>query len=454
MKEQRRPSKSSLLSNLSRDYSSSSLHIPSKDKEESLLHSSMPPDLLLSDLMPLSTMPASSASSLHSRNSREIDYSASTSPTSIASSSHSQTNTPTQISVTGRVLSPISASGGSRLPRRNLVSPLPHSPHTPRIPTRVISNLPKSKGVQMVSEMRARVKTLEMKIHSNMPRLRVGSSATSGVGNPRVPLNVANRLTQVADKEVPNVNDSPDWVIITDRQGSPRKSQALTSSRLPPPDFSNNTIRPNRAGSALGRTIKPTLYQSQTQHNPRSRTPLPPADAYKPPLDKPVATAISPKEPAELARPHSRIAAFAASTASALAPPTDNMPRRSVTPTQLPQSSHFRKSTAGKPPTTSLMSNRRGSASANVVHAGTTPGRGQRRNVTTPSTPPPPLPSLRPVNRTTAIAEVTAEPSAFMKSRIGAPAALTKSRIGRPKSVGGPPRDEDGKGRERSGTMH
>lgn len=61
------------------------------------------------------------------------------------------------------------ASEKSVTPRRGSIMGSP----SPSIP------LAKSKGVQMVSEMRARVRNLELKIHSRVPRLRLGSFSKS-----------------------------------------------------------------------------------------------------------------------------------------------------------------------------------------------------------------------------------------------------------------------------------
>jgi hypothetical protein len=123
------------------------------------------------------------------------------------------------------------------LPKR---SPLPQQllnekPPFPRkgSTSSTVSTLPaKSKGVQMVSEMRARVRNLELKIHSRVPRLRMGSFSRST--SPRHLKSPANENSTPLNQNRPSIDqlslgsrsrtsmesnnrqgaESPGWVLI------------------------------------------------------------------------------------------------------------------------------------------------------------------------------------------------------------------------------------------------
>ncbi|KAF9044821.1 hypothetical protein BDZ89DRAFT_1089761 [Hymenopellis radicata] len=141
------------------------------------------------------------------------------------------------------------------IPRSSSIpSPYSSTPRTPqnrpspvtRKPS-VASTTSKSKGVQMVSEMRARVKTLEQKIHTRVPRLRMGSNAPRPNGTPTPsaipspPFNKSilarsswenplsrksseSKRSQDSDKEKDKKSaDSTGWVLIMEDSPSPRK---------------------------------------------------------------------------------------------------------------------------------------------------------------------------------------------------------------------------------------
>ncbi|KAI6005267.1 hypothetical protein F5J12DRAFT_743387 [Pisolithus orientalis] len=156
---------------------STSPQITPSSTEENLLHTPPPPDLQLAEL-------SAPGKSLSTRSHPSSVSSGSTSGHPIAlPRALFQTN---RINTAHSTPPPITRS--STLP----AVPAPRNPFRPPIPrpnfpspstpvAQAASAIPmvatKSRGVQMVSEMRARVKNLEQKIHTRVPRLRMGSSA-------------------------------------------------------------------------------------------------------------------------------------------------------------------------------------------------------------------------------------------------------------------------------------
>ncbi|TFL06602.1 hypothetical protein BDV98DRAFT_600620 [Pterulicium gracile] len=140
----------------------------------------------------------------------------------------------------------------------------------------------KNRGVQMVSEMRARVKVLEQKIHTRVPRLRLGSVTTrnnlaaSTVSPPVTRPGLAKSSTPSDDRssifarrssesvrrsqdEKPRQNDSSGWVLIMeDSPSPPRKgtqrprptSPSSQGSSVPStsPTFSNLKLGSSSSG--------------------------------------------------------------------------------------------------------------------------------------------------------------------------------------------------------------
>lgn len=99
----------------------------------------------------------------------------------------------------------------------------------------------KSKGVQMVSEMRARVRNLEQKLHTRVPRLRMGSITgrnaaaangaasvvASGQASPK------RRSVDLLQSTRPNnkdkANDSSGWVLIMEDSSTPTPMKDTTT---------------------------------------------------------------------------------------------------------------------------------------------------------------------------------------------------------------------------------
>ncbi|KAF8446056.1 hypothetical protein L210DRAFT_3391847 [Boletus edulis BED1] len=167
------PSTHSELSSSSTPSSSFPLSSP-PSTEESLLNTPPPPDFNLSEL--------------------SIDKSLVSTPFRPPSTSFSSTSghstllqragfQPNKFTVS--TSTPVAVTRSSTLPtfsasRNTPRTPLPRADFA--MPTSTTTSaIPiaasKSRGVQMVSEMRARVKNLEQKIHTRVPRLRMGSNA-------------------------------------------------------------------------------------------------------------------------------------------------------------------------------------------------------------------------------------------------------------------------------------
>ncbi|KAI6132729.1 hypothetical protein EV401DRAFT_1915914 [Pisolithus croceorrhizus] len=156
---------------------SSSPQITPSSTEENLLHTPPPPDFQLAGLSApgksLSTHSHPSSASSGSASGHAIPLARPLFQTNRINTAHS-----TPPSITRSSTMPV-VSGLRNPPRAPIPRPNLYPPSSPAAQT--ISGIPmvatKSRGVQMVSEMRARVKNLEQKIHTRVPRLRMGSSA-------------------------------------------------------------------------------------------------------------------------------------------------------------------------------------------------------------------------------------------------------------------------------------
>lgn len=165
-----------------------------------------------------------------------------------------------------------SASSSTSLPKRN---PLPqqlfpeNSIFSKRgSTTSSLSNLPasKSKGVQMVSEMRARVRNLEMKIHSRVPRLRMSSFSRSS--SPRY------LKPSAAERATPQIRSSLDRSSIesrsrtslesTNRQGAESPGWVLILEETPVRKGRNDTEHLNYGEASQN-------YKSVAPAKPKSK---------------------------------------------------------------------------------------------------------------------------------------------------------------------------------------
>ncbi|KAK0506070.1 hypothetical protein EDD18DRAFT_1121892 [Armillaria luteobubalina] len=145
------------------------------------------------------------------------------------------------------------------------------------------STTSRSKGVQMVSEMRARVRSLEQKIHSRVPRLRMGSVTNrisanapipNGNGTPtssgpsksiigRTSWDPLNRRSSESrrsidiesEKKKDSPGDSSGWVLIMEDSPPPRRDTDRERRRLSSPSRSTS-FRPNASASSASPTLR------------------------------------------------------------------------------------------------------------------------------------------------------------------------------------------------------
>jgi nuclear distribution protein NudE len=160
--------------------SSSLVPNASKSLEDNLLHTRPPPDLELPEfppereLPPVPDAPRPSTSSADSESGQSVLLHRAGFPFP----RHRISSPQTPVSLSRSSTLP-SLSTASRIPPRTIVnrstSQATTSSTTSATTSSGVTTTSKSRGVQMVSEMRARVKNLEQKIHTRVPRLRMGS---------------------------------------------------------------------------------------------------------------------------------------------------------------------------------------------------------------------------------------------------------------------------------------
>lgn len=242
-----------------RTSSEHSSHVPrvSKSLEDDLLHTQPPPDLELPDFPPETEMPIPvpdaprpSTSSADSESGQSILLQRARFPLP----RHKMSTPQTPVSLSRSTTLP-SLSAASRIPPRTVVNHT--TSHTtgstaPTTANGAVSNTSKSRGVQMVSEMRAKVKNLEQKIHTRVPRLRMGSmsrpspvaavpssnskssnlslagssqSIRSPDDHPRSSL-LSRRNVDVDDTKRTPAGSSSGWVLIMEDSPSPTKPKA------------------------------------------------------------------------------------------------------------------------------------------------------------------------------------------------------------------------------------
>jgi len=241
--------------------STSTLPTTSNTDDDELLKTPPPGDLHLADMNTVPDQGAVPAFS-HALGSRPTSQPTSR-PSSSASSGRgraallsragfSQANSGPTTPRTNRA--PPTSSSSSRLPA-------PRTPRANGIPrpslTSSISapNVTTSKGVQMVTEMRARVKTLEQKLHSRVPRVRQMSGHPSDLKEARDKAMVQTRNVQPTSTSL----GSPGWVLVMEetpptkrplapsfqsQDGTPIRTPAFSSLRTRAMSPTNNTTPP------------------------------------------------------------------------------------------------------------------------------------------------------------------------------------------------------------------
>lgn len=300
----------------------------------------------------------------------------------------------------------------SRLPMRDPVRTTPRanvpvfastSTRTNTMNSSTSSITTKSKGLQMVGEMRARVRTLEQKLQSRVPRLRMGSvtGRNHDSGSETTASNKENASTAEKEKERSRLKgaESPGWVLIMeDSTPQPKRISRRTddSRRSADSGGSRSSLEQNRALSPTDALAAPTSFR------PGHSTSAPSTSS---------ATSSS-----GLRRPGSRLSASTdgrssiGSTISTLSSATTTS--RPSTPTFLPvPSSSYRQTTTTTPGASS----------------GSSSGFNGRRSSLGLSAAVPPTPRSR--DRPTSV-PMGGRPftSGLDKSQIGAPRAMHSSK--------------------------
>ena len=176
-----------------------------------------------------------------------------------------QANPPTPTHGVNRA--PPSSNSPSRLPapRTSRVNGIPRPSLTP---SSSAPNVTKSKGVQMVTEMRARVKTLEQKLHSRVPRGRQTSGYTSDLKEAQ-----DRALTQTRNAQpVPASLGSPGWVLVME-ETPPAKKPLVPSHQ-------------NQDGTPI-RTTRLSIRSRAMSPTNGTTPPPPPIPVFKQPTSRP-----------------------------------------------------------------------------------------------------------------------------------------------------------------------
>ncbi|TRM65697.1 hypothetical protein BD626DRAFT_397963 [Schizophyllum amplum] len=212
--------------------------------EEDLLHTMPPSDMTLSDLSPASE-PSSTDSmdSLHMTPKGRSTLSTSTTSSGQSALLHRAGFQPGRTFTTPPGSSGISRAStlptfhGSptnlRTPTRSPTSTRPSAYRTASTTSNASTNTTatRNKGVQMVSEMRARVKNLEQKIHTRVPRLRMGSVSGKPSPNPLGASSISNYQTMSTSATSRAGLAKSSWEGISRRSVEVKRSTDSTSDK-------------------------------------------------------------------------------------------------------------------------------------------------------------------------------------------------------------------------------
>lgn len=307
--------------------SSSSPPITPSSVEENLLNT-VPPldlqDLSVPDKFSVTTHSRPPSASLSSTSGHSVSLQRAVFQTNKINPAHS---TPTPVSRSG-TFPTFSASRNSLrapIPRPNLTSPSTSA-------VSIVSTLPmtatKSRGVQMVSEMRARVKNLEQKIHTRVPRLRMGSNAG------RQGTNVL-ALSAVASASPSTIPSGPKTAI--PRSTLEGKLNKSTPQRFSADKNGATTPDPNTSGWVLIMDDTPSPSKDPEKDRRRVSSPSAPS-AYRhgiPKASSPTFSKPNPLGQSTVRRPQSRLSGASMSTTATVSSiPTPSS--RPATPTSLP----------------------------------------------------------------------------------------------------------------------
>ncbi|KAE9410986.1 hypothetical protein BT96DRAFT_1011682 [Gymnopus androsaceus JB14] len=233
---------------------------------------------------------------------------------------------------------------GSSIPRSRTI-PSYSSPRTPTSPSKrpavarntstmstnsTTSTASKSRGVQMVTEMRARVKNLEQKIHTRVPRLRMGSMsgrqnanalAASSLGSPTPPSGSRSVLSRTSWENPLSNRRSSDSKRSTDTESEKSKkgSAGDTSGWVLIMEDSPSPPKERRRGSSPKRTFRPAASTSSSPTFGSSKA--------SPLFQSTINTGNT-----NIKRPQSRLSGGSTATTTSIPTPTS----RPATPTFLP----------------------------------------------------------------------------------------------------------------------
>ncbi|KAJ7169996.1 hypothetical protein C8R46DRAFT_1090785 [Mycena filopes] len=332
----------------------------------------------------------------------------------------------------------------------------------------------KNKGVQMVSEMRARVRNLEQKIHTRVPRLRMGSitgrpnanalaasTMTNGSTASNKPsvraswesLTSTRRTTEQpkrsteSETEKSKKRDSAGWVLIMEDSPSPPKPKVGERRRASSP----LGMIPFRPAASTSAAMSPN--PGATKSNPLNMSTLPPSGLKRPQsrLSSGSATISIPSSSSSSSRP---------STPTFLPIPTGGLYAHSSTA----GASGLKRSTGPSAPNNPYSSKR---SSLGVLGASTAamppppdPPQHRERPTTMPAPPRSSLGTPSSLGSSSKYGEagkvLPQLPGGHANVTVRAPkplpSLLSQSRIGRPSSTGGR-KSADGEGlRPRSGS--
>ncbi|KAG1716535.1 hypothetical protein ID866_587 [Astraeus odoratus] len=313
--------------------SSSSRIAPSFTEEENLLHSPLPPDLQLSELSALDKSTASShprppSTSLSSTSGHSVSLQRSVFQSSKINPAHS---TPTSVT-RSTTLPTFSASRNS--PRTPILRPnLTSSSATPTA-SAIPVTATKSRGVQMVSEMRARVKNLEQKIHTRVPRLRMGSNAGRQATNPFALSTIASASPSVPNSSAPKTA-IPRSTPLESQINKPAAQRYSADAGVK--KSGATTPDPNTSGWVLIMDDSPSPAKDQDKERRRVSSPSGPSAYHRglPSASSPTFSKPNPLAQSTTRRPQSRLSGASMSTTATVSSiPTPSS--RPTTPTFLP----------------------------------------------------------------------------------------------------------------------
>ncbi|KAF9240888.1 hypothetical protein BU15DRAFT_87461 [Melanogaster broomeanus] len=331
---------------------------PPSSTEENLFNTPPPPELTLpelsSDKSSISTPSRPPSVSLSSTSGQSALLQRAGFQPSKFSISNSTPPSVTRSSTLPMLSASRNYSPRSPIPRPNLVA------STSMTATGTATVIPvtasKSRGVQMVSEMRARVKNLEQRIHTRVPRLRMGSNAGRQGANTLALSSIASSSTNLSASTAPK---SAIQRTSTFDNKLAKPSPQRHSAEILTPKSGATTPDSNTSGWVLIMDETPTPAKDPEKERRRVSSPSAPS-AYRSNIPRSVSPTFS--KPGPLAqstmnnrRPQSRLSGASLSTTATVSSiPTPSS--RPSTPTFLPV------------PTSSLCAN------------GSTPGIGLKRS--------------------------------------------------------------------------